>query len=263
MRSSKDSIFEGKAPKWRIDEAKRTTKQVVAHAVDLIWINESNAVTLYSDVLTKQIPRSYAAHAFNVFRKAMYQIEIVRLCALWDKANLERETIPTVIELIDHPAVLSQLSETVRAQYSGTVAADDAVATDSDAEVLKFYHAKEGKEWSQRAVAELRDAVRRARSIQKSGRLKAMRTLRDIRIAHNLTGDAMKKVGIVEPIKDQDERLVLEETLSIITVLYRWVNGVGISFEASQKIDRKCVEALWTNCAFSIKQEPSRRGARP
>ena len=87
------------------------------HAVDLLWINESNAVTLYSDVLSKQIPRSYAAHAFNVFRKSMHQIEIVRLCALWDPAKIERETIPTIIELIDHSDVLARLADAVRAQY--------------------------------------------------------------------------------------------------------------------------------------------------
>jgi hypothetical protein len=31
----------------------------------------------------------------------MHQFEIVRLCALWDGADAEKENIPTVIELIN------------------------------------------------------------------------------------------------------------------------------------------------------------------
>jgi len=37
---------------------------------------------LYSDTLSKQVPKSYAANAFNVFREALHQIELVRVCAL-------------------------------------------------------------------------------------------------------------------------------------------------------------------------------------
>jgi hypothetical protein len=48
-------------------------------------------------------PPSHAAHAFNVFKRGVHQFEIVRLCALWDRAKADRENIPTIIELIDHP----------------------------------------------------------------------------------------------------------------------------------------------------------------
>jgi hypothetical protein len=258
-------MFEDKATEWRIEEAKRATKRVVDHAVDLLWINESNAVTLYSDVLAKQIPPSYAAHAFNVFRKAMFQIEIVRLCALWDKAklSLERETIPTVIELIDDPAVLTRLSETARAQYSVPVRDEDAARADSDVEVLNFYHAKAGQKWAERALAELQGAIASARNLQKSELLEAIRNLRDLHVAHNLSNAAKNKAARVETIKYGDEKRVLEETLSIITHLYCWINGVGFSFQASRKIDRKCVEGLWNNCTFRIERERSKRGAPP
>ncbi len=57
--------------KKRIDEAKRVTERVVDHAHYLLDIYESNAITLYSDTLSKQIPQSYAANAFNVFQAAM------------------------------------------------------------------------------------------------------------------------------------------------------------------------------------------------
>jgi hypothetical protein len=60
----------------RIGEAKRLTACVVDHLQYLLDIHENNAVVLYSSTLSKQIPKSYAANAFNVFREAMHQIEI-------------------------------------------------------------------------------------------------------------------------------------------------------------------------------------------
>ena len=43
-------------------------------------------------------------------------MEIVRLCALWDSAELEKENIPTVIDLIDHPDVIAMLAEETASQ---------------------------------------------------------------------------------------------------------------------------------------------------
>jgi hypothetical protein len=51
----------------RITEAKRLTKCVVDHLQYLLDIHENNAIVLYSDTLSKQIPKSYAANAFNIF----------------------------------------------------------------------------------------------------------------------------------------------------------------------------------------------------
>src|ERR1700676_387387 len=103
----------------RIAEAKRLTERLVDHAHYLLDIRENNAIVIYSDTLSKQIPRSYAANAFNVFREAMHQIEIVRLSALWDQAHIDNETIQSVIELIDDKDVTDALANAARAQYAG------------------------------------------------------------------------------------------------------------------------------------------------
>ena len=261
---SEKAMFKDKEPEWRIDKAKQITKRLVDHAVDILWISETNAVTIYSNALAKQIPRSYAAHAFNVFRRAMHQIEIVRLCALWDKAktNLQRETIPTVIELIDHPNVLERLCEAVRAQYP-PVTEDGDLANELDHEVINFFRAKHANERAEQANSELKTAIKNARDVFSSDRLKAIRVLRDFHVAHNLAQEAKAKVGTVQPMEYGDEKTVLNETLSIIKTLYCWVNGIGFSFEGSRTIDRKCVEDLWPNCVFTITPERSRQGAAP
>jgi hypothetical protein len=40
------------------------------HLFQLIALHENNAIVVYSDTLALQIPRSYAANAFNVFQQA-------------------------------------------------------------------------------------------------------------------------------------------------------------------------------------------------
>jgi hypothetical protein len=70
-------MFETWETSKRIAEAKRLTERLVDHAHYLLDISENNSIVLYSDQLSKQIPRSYAANAFNAFREALHQIELV------------------------------------------------------------------------------------------------------------------------------------------------------------------------------------------
>ena len=99
----------------RVQMAKRKTDRVVDHLLYLIALYESNAVVVHSDTLSKQIPRSRAAHAFNVFRQCMSHFEIVRLSALWDPPSPDRESIPTIVHLLkDHPDVIDALVKKAR-----------------------------------------------------------------------------------------------------------------------------------------------------
>ena len=68
-------MFETWETTKRITEAKRLTERLVGHAHYLLDISENNAIVLYSDKLSKQIPRSYAANSFIAFREALHQIE--------------------------------------------------------------------------------------------------------------------------------------------------------------------------------------------
>jgi hypothetical protein len=85
----------------------------------LINLHAANGIVLYSPVLAKQIPRSHAANAFNIFRDSLFKFEVIRLCVFWDECredDLDMESIPAVIQLIDEPLVLSELvAETYRA----------------------------------------------------------------------------------------------------------------------------------------------------
>jgi hypothetical protein len=71
----------------RIQAAKAKTASVVDHLLYLVELHENNALILYSPLLSSQIPTSHAANAFNVFQRGLHQIELVRLCALWDSID--------------------------------------------------------------------------------------------------------------------------------------------------------------------------------
>src|ERR1700730_17421917 len=107
-------MYESWDTQKRVTEAKRITERLVDHTLYLLDIHENNAIVLYSDTLSKQIPKSYAANAFNVFRQAMHQIELVRISALWDAPVKGRESIPTAIELIDDDKVIDALADQAR-----------------------------------------------------------------------------------------------------------------------------------------------------
>ncbi len=241
----------------RITEAKRLTERLVEHAHYLLYIRENNAIVIYSDQLSKQIPRSYAANAFNAFREAMQQIELVRLIAFWDQPHVDNETIPSVVELIDDDKVINALADTARAMYGSAPEPMDPDATADEREfaarVVKEYNAQRGEEHAAEAVEGLRKAIADARAVKSSPQLKSIRNLRNKHVAHYLTQTIAEKNGeIIAPMKLGDEKPVLEASLRIIELLYCWVNGVGISFEQSQKIDKKCAEELWNNCKFEI-----------
>jgi len=80
----------------KITLARVKTKALVDHVLHLLMLHANNAIIVYSPTLAEQIPRSYAANAFSMFQHAMHDYEIVRVCALWDAARRDRESIPSV-----------------------------------------------------------------------------------------------------------------------------------------------------------------------
>jgi hypothetical protein len=101
----------------RLATAKVKTERVVGHLLYVLELHENNEIIVYSDILSAQIPTSYAANAFIIFRHGFHQFEIVRLCALWDSVELEKENITTIVELIDHPEVIDRLAEEAAAPW--------------------------------------------------------------------------------------------------------------------------------------------------
>jgi hypothetical protein len=89
-------------------------EKLLDHFLYVVELHANNSFVVYSQTLASQIQPSYAANAFNVFQRSMHQIEIVRICAIWDKADPDKESIPTVVELIDSEEIIDVLAEEAR-----------------------------------------------------------------------------------------------------------------------------------------------------
>jgi hypothetical protein len=232
-------------------------EKVLDHFLYLLELNANNKFIVYSPTLSRQIPTSYAANAFNVFQRAMHQIEIVRLCALWDGADHEKENIPTVVELIDDKNIIKRLGKETRDHWAKQpvnilnlssdpelAATEQQAATDSN---IQF-----GDQQAATAKVELKEAIADVRAIQASPRLESVMNLRDKHLAHSFTETRREKRGPIPLMKYGDETALLNDSISIVERLFCWVNGKSFSIANSQRIDNKNAEALWTACHFTI-----------
>ena len=244
----------------RLATAKAKTERVVSHLLYVLELHENNELIVYSDILSGQIPTSYAANAFIIFRHGFHQFEIVRLCALWDSVGLEKENITTIVELIDHPDIIEQLAQEAAAPWKNSHtyifnSSDDPKLNALELDTMRRSEEQFGDEQAQRAREELRKAIDESRAISNSPKLASMMNLRDKYLAHSLEETRReRKVGPIDPMKYGDEREMLNASLPIVEALFCWVNGKSFSFENSREIDRKNAKALWEACTFDIKR---------
>lgn len=241
----------------RIALARVKMERVVDHLLYLLDLHENNAIVVYSPTLAAQIPTSYAANAFNVFQRGMHQFEVVRLCALWDGADPDKENIPTVVELVDDAAIIEVLAQETAAHWKGiggdiSNLSDDPELRALEIEALQRSNEEFGELQAQRVRSELRTAIDDARAILASPKHASIMNMRDKHLAHSLSATRREKAGPVEPMKYGYERDVLNATLPIAHALLAWVNGKSFNFEDSRGIDRENAKALWEACTFKI-----------
>ena len=220
-------------------------QRVLDHFLYLLELHANNSFAVFSPVLASQIPYFYAANAFKVFQRSMYQIEIVRLCALWDSVDLDKENIPTIVKLIDDDEIIEMLAEEARSHYMSG-AAFGAV----DKERLASIDQEFANEQTSKARTELKQAIADTRAVVGSAQLASIMNIRDKHLAHSLATTRREKKGPVQSMKNGDETELLNASMPIIERLYCWVNGTSFSIENSQKIDQHNAEDLWTGCKF-------------
>jgi hypothetical protein len=243
---SQRPMFENMTTAGRVTLAKEKITRVVGHLLYVLELHENNAIALYSSTLSAQIPVSFAAHAFNVFQQGLHEIEIVRLCALWDQAKLKKENIPTVIKLIDDPDVIDSLAEGISAFWRGHQGGAPASAWPQSSAMF-------GEEQAKKARHELPKVIADGRKIMASPKLTSIMTLRDKHLAHSLSETWLEqKSGPIDPMRYGDEHELLDATVPIVDTLHCWVNGSNILFDESRRIARENAEALWTACKFKI-----------
>jgi hypothetical protein len=95
----------------RLTHARQSLEGVNNVAHSLGSLHATNQIVLSSDVLSSQVGRSYAANAYHTFTRGLQEIELVRLCSLWDRGERDAFSVPTVIDLIDNDDVIGCISQ--------------------------------------------------------------------------------------------------------------------------------------------------------
>ncbi|MCC8956178.1 hypothetical protein H8B02_22935 [Bradyrhizobium sp. Pear77] len=251
-------MFEKLPKARRIELAKAKMERVLDHFLYVVELHANNSFVVYSDTLASQIPESFAANAFLIFQRSMHQIEIVRVCALWDGADPDKENIPTVVELIDDDEIIEQLADENRRHWSdveGNVfidPSDDPETVEMVRQAVRRSNKEFGDEQAARAKSQLIQAIADTRTILKSPRWASVMNVRDKHLAHSLETTRREKRGPIQPMKYGDETELLEASIPIVEHLYCWVNGKSFSINNSQEIDQKNAEALWNGCKFNV-----------
>jgi AbiU2 len=254
-KNESNRMFENLGDAARIETAKAKMPKVLGHFLYLLELHANNAHVVYSSLLSSQIPQSFAANAFNVFQRSMHQIEIVRLCALWDSADINKENIPTVIELVDDNSIIDALAEEARRHWANEPMAlmnpsADPTLNAEERDAVKRSELAFADEQAQKAKTELRAAMAEARAIMASPQLASIMNIRDKHLAHSLERTWREKHGPIAPMKYGDETSVLELSAPVVEQLYCWVNGKSFSIAESRRIDEENASSLWRSCQF-------------
>lgn len=215
------SWFESLSDEDRYRRARERTERLVDHLLDIILVHELNQVIVYSDTLSKQIPRSRAAKAFNAFRRNSMSFQILRLCAIWDPSRKDRESIPTV------SALLSGLSLEKFLEGEGRHAEVDGTTRQ-----LEGVHV-------------------RVKELAASRQLDWLRTHRDHDIAHALEHSS-EVVERMRAARYGHEGWLLTKSIKVVDDLHLALNGKGFMWDDAIKNSARCSRELWENCTFSI-----------
>lgn len=216
----------------RLRLAKSKTKALADRVVDLIVLSEHNRVIAYSDTFAGQIPRSFAANAFNALRRSTLRMELIQICTFWDKPDetLSHNSVPTIHLLIDDDDVIEAHLRDIQSDWPfGDAQVEDA----------------------RRYLAGLRHQIAK---IVSSPILARVKNLRDKHLAHSLDKTKAERRGIVEPAKFGDEGVLVEQTEQVVEALHLWLNGSDFDLAQSRSMHRRHVEELWSNCIFSVPQ---------
>jgi hypothetical protein len=226
-------------PKWvralsieqRIEKARTIINHLVNHTQEVIALHESNRILVYSNRLSGQVGRSYAAHAFTTLQRSQHLYEIVRLLALWDKPSEHRESIPTALQLLNSADVQGVLIENAKAlypttDYFGTVMAE-----------------RTRKRLNVSQLAGLR--------IAGSQHLAALRRLRDESLAHNLN-IPKDPATPGRPPKYGDERWLLNRSWRMVDCLNSCVRQSSFYWTGAIENSREHAEAFWHGVTIKV-----------
>ncbi len=242
----------------RVSCAKKHIVALTSYILETLELHENNKIIFYSDTLSKQIPQSFAANAFMTMQHAMYRAELVSLCSIWGKPDVEDATIPTVVALIDHPEVIDIICRETYFSWGADL-------TELDPEEIKLIpeedmplnrHYSEIVYGIEKAVAtrkQLLECISKTMDERKSKEHDSILNFRHKNIAHRLTQTRLEKTKPIQNLKYGQEKPLLNSSIKIIQDLYLCICNSDFNInEECRVMFANAAEELWNSCTFNI-----------
>lgn len=249
----------------RIEKAKEVIEKLTYRIREVIELQETNELVFYGDVLSKQIPVSYAASAFNNMQQSLLRYQVIRLLAIWDKNDDNAISIPRAVKLINCQDVIDLIARDTKELHATSrpfVSGYDDLNDDDIDEMVQASQLQFGVEQAENAQQYLKETIEGVTNAISDDVAKGLRNARD-HLSHSLSetrGEIRaKKSGIAVPkARLGQEKDLLEKTIKIIEELYVWVNGVSYDIQNEVTEDaKKCAEQFWRNLTFTLPQSNS------
>ncbi len=246
----------------RVALAKEKTDRLVGRTRNLLRQRASNEIVMYSDAISKQVGRSYAAHAYESLKRTMFEHELVSLCALWDSARNEkavrdRDSVPAVVRLIDDDFVVRALMSEYYDQNSGLPELpsepdwDDATRRLINAQRASN-RVKFAEEQATKVQQRLARALDMARKVVTGDMLKSVKHHRDHTIAHVLSNSLTTLRQPERVAKYGDEAVLFDRTSEIVGLLHLSVNYVEVDWPDSRRIEERYAKAFWHGVTINV-----------
>jgi AbiU2 len=221
----------------RIRSAQEKLDRIVERVLSGLVLRESNR-QLLKGKLSRQIPLSRAANCYNALIESQLKYETLLLSSLWDKGSKDRNSIPSVLELVDDTAVRRQLRKNAEEQYPAT----DPAGT------LTNYYTTRRKEEVANFDKRIDKAFGLSSSVHAIPEFNNLRNFRDFEIAHSITVSSpavdLTKIPLAEPFWDQ--------TIECLDNLNSTVRLSGFDFEGSKNMHLRSAEEFWGNLKFRL-----------
>lgn len=242
----------------QIKRAKEYTNKLVDLVIAAESANENMRHAVYSSQLAKQIPRSYAAHAFKDLQRALLQFSVIRVCSLFDKKGKgnDRITLHTVLNDISDDDTISEIAEETYSSYANEVMPDSSY-TEDDAELKKLIadHFKKSseirgckeKELVHRSVNAAKKIVDRAERLFIEDHL---RPFRNKYIAHNLSDNIEngRKIKFILGM----ENSALRHAKCAVNLLHLALNGIHFDWKGVEEVQQRNASEFWENLNFEL-----------
>jgi hypothetical protein len=242
----------------RIARASELTERVLDHTRLVLHLHASNQELNASDQIGRQVPRSYAAHTFNLLRDTQHRFELLRLTALWDAPSENRESIPTLLEYLRHPATLDEMERRYAAEWgqlaNTTEILGDDHTPDQLAQIRALLQQSEtafGRQEAAKGRRQLTLAIRAADKLSQSSRLRALVTFRNLSLAHNLDAGA-SAVTPPNHTRYGDERFILERTIHVVSGLNIGIRGASFEWSEAKRIAQRYAKAFWGGVTVQV-----------